>query len=215
LLVPFSIFIFADTMVAGLSANMSMRFFTFFTILFLFTTSLLAAPPASRFGGGMTGYFQYADIANGYGRMRGLAWGLGGLLHFNCTSHFRLGCMGSTYRLDYKSPGLPGSYVDMGYGGLTAECCIPTALGRFSLGAMAGGGGITSLHVLSRTPGDTVSAHYQSHGAMLASPILTYECPMTKSIALLARLEYLVALHGGNVSLFGSPGLRVGIIFNK
>ncbi|HUI92440.1 MAG TPA: hypothetical protein VLX68_09365 [Chitinivibrionales bacterium] len=163
----------------------------------------------------MTAYAQYADIAGDYGHMRGMAWGLGGLLQFNLTSHFRIGCIGSTYSLDYQSPGLSGSYLDMGYGGLTFEFCLPTAFGRFSLGAMAGGGGITNLHVLSRTPDDTVSAHYESHAAMLASPILTYEFWLTKAISFLGRLEYLVAMHEGKVSTLGGPGFRIGIMFNK
>jgi hypothetical protein len=203
-------------MLPSLSARpFCMRVITFFAVAFLLNASASAAPPASRFGGGMSVYFQYADMAGDYGRLHGLAWGLGGLLHFNLTNHFRLGGMGSTYRLGYESPGLAGSYLDMGYGGLTAEFCLPVPIGRFALGIMAGGGRITNLHVLSRTPGDSVAAHYESHAAMLASPILSYEHSLTRAMSLLIRLDYPVAMHNGNATTFGSPGLRIGIVFNK
>ena len=54
----------------------------------------------------MTAYFNYADMPVSEGRIYGLGWGLGGILNCALSDNFRIGCMGSTYRLDYGSHGV-------------------------------------------------------------------------------------------------------------
>lgn len=174
--------------------------------------SLSAAP---RFGGGMTAYFNYADMPVSEGRIYGLGWGLGGILNCGLSDNFRIGCMGSTYRLDYSNPGARGSYIDMGYGGLCAEYCIPVTTGRCALGLMLGGGEETNLHIWTAAGGDSISARYGSFGMMIGAPMISYEHALTKAIFALVRIDYLVGFHNGTFETFGSPGLRVGIIFNK
>jgi hypothetical protein len=178
----------------------------------LFTCQGLAE---SHFGGGMTGYFQYADIPKTDGQIRGLAWGLGGILNYNLSRDFRASCMGSTYRLGYESPGMKGSYMDMGYGGLCLEYCIPLKSDNFALGFMLGGGRMTNLFVWSRTSDDSISARYESNGIMICSPVVSYEHALTKTIFFLIRIDFLTGYHDGTVFTFGGPGMRIGTIFKK
>lgn len=182
-------------------------------ILFLFLTYQGLAE--SRFGGGMTGYFQYANMPITDGKTHGLAWGLGGILNYNLARNFRISCMGSTYRLGYESPGGKGSYVDMGYGGLGLEYCIPVTSGNLAFGFMFGGGKMTNLFVWTRTPDDSISARYESDGIMICAPMISYEHALTKAVFVLIRIDYLSGIHDRAAFAFGSPGLRIGIIFNK
>ena len=169
----------------------------------------------ARFGGGMGAHFQYADMESGAGRLKGLAWGLGGILHYRFGNHFRVGSMGSTWHLSYSTPGLAGSYQDFGYGGLTAEFCLRVKTGWAAIGIMAGGGRGTNLNVRSRAPGDSITARYSSFSAMVAAPTLSYEHSLTKVISVLVLVDYLIAIHDGSVQPLGSPGLRLGFVFGR
>jgi hypothetical protein len=169
----------------------------------------------SRFGGGMTGYFHVASIRKADDRIRGLAWGLGGILNYNVSRNFRVGGMGSTYRLGYENPGMKGSFIDMGFGGLCLEYCIPIKADKVALGLMVGGGRVTNLHIWSKRPADSISARYESYGILIGAPIVSYEHALTKVISALIRLDYPAGFHDGRFFLLGSPGLRVGILFNK
>jgi len=73
--------------------------------------SILRADSAPRFGGGMTGYFQYADVATIHGNPSGFAWGLGGRAHFYLARHLRVGWMGSTWRLGYGTDAGDDSFL--------------------------------------------------------------------------------------------------------
>jgi hypothetical protein len=169
----------------------------------------------SGFGGGMTGYFQYANMPTTDGQIHGLAWGLGGILNYNLSRNFRVSCMGSTYRVAYENPGMKGSYIDIGYGGLCLEYCVPVKSDNVAFGLMFGGGRKTNLFVLSKMPADSISARYESDGIMIGAPMISYEHSLTKAIFALIRIDYLAGFHYGEVFTFGSPGLRIGIIFKK
>lgn len=169
----------------------------------------------SRFGGGMTGYFHYADIEDADGRIRGLAWGLGGILNYTVSRNFRVSGMGSTYRLGYENPGMNGSYRDMGFGGLCLEYCVSIKTDKAAIGFMVGGGRVTNLHILSKGPMDGISARYESKGIMIGAPMLSYEHALTKVVYALIRLDYPVGFNDGEVYALGGPGLRVGIVFDK
>jgi hypothetical protein len=175
--------------------------------------TLAAGTP--RFGGGMTGYFQYADVTTVHGNPAGLAWGLGGRAHFYLGKLLRVGGMGSTWRLGYSTRAGDDSFLTMGYGGLTADFVLELPVGRVTLGAFGGGGRMHNLHIYARTVDDTVSAAYDSYATMLVAPQATYEFPLTKSINLVGILDWLVGTHIGIGHSTGYPAVRIGIIFNK
>ena len=184
-------------------------------LIFLLVLSGLSRATEHRFGGGMGAYFQYADIQSDYGQLKGLAWGLGGRLHFNLGKHFRVGGLGSTWHLSYQAPGLKGSYYDLGYGGLTAELVCHISSARIGLGVLAGGGAATNLHVVSQNASDRISAIYTHSPTIIFAPMLTCEYPLTKVISVMATLDFLMGNHLGTNQRLGSPGLRVGMLFNR
>ena len=187
----------------------------FLLALIFFLILAYQALAESHFGGGMTGYFQYASMPTTDGRIHGLAWGLGGILNYDLSRNFRVSCMGSTYRVGYENPGMNGSYIDMGFGGLCLEYCVPVKSDNVAFGFMVGGGRKTNLFVFSKMPGDSISARYGSEGIMMGAPMISYEHALTKAIFALIRIDYLAGFHNGSVVTFGSPGLRIGIIFKK
>lgn len=185
-----------------------------FTILFFFI-SLSAKSNTPFLSGGMGVLLQYASVATDNGTAAGPAWGIGGRLHFYLGSHFRFGAMGSTWKLGYDSPGLKGSYYDIGYGGITAEYSWRFYSFRLSLGGMFGGGGITNLHVVSQGPDNYINAVYDTHPTMLFSPMVTFEHSLTKHMALMAMAEFLTGNRLGNNHMVGYPSLRLGFLFNR
>ena len=184
-------------------------------ILLFSAASLFANGDSPRFGGGMGCLFQYASVQTGYGSLRGLGWGIGGRLHFYLGDHVRVGAMGSTWNLGYDNPGLKGSYYDLGYGGLTVEYGWRFFFSRISFGAVLGGGGITSLHVVSKDTSNNISAVYKSYSTAIYSPMVTFEQSLTKQMALMLVAEFLVGNRLGDNQMLGYPGLRVGVLFNK
>lgn len=184
-------------------------------VLLFSAGSLFAKDDSPRFGGGMGCLFQYASVQTGYGSLRGLGWGIGGRLHFYLGNHVRIGAMGSTWNLGYDSPGLKGSYYDLGYGGLTAEYGWRFLASRISFGALLGGGGITSLHVVSEDADHNITGLYKSYGTAIYSPMVTFEQSLTKQMALMLVAELLVGNRLGNSQILGYPGLRLGFLFNR
>ncbi|MBN1130716.1 MAG: hypothetical protein JXA71_17135 [Chitinispirillaceae bacterium] len=178
-------------------------------------SSALQGSAESRFNGGMTGYFQYAAMAKSDGHIRGLAWGLGGILNFQLSPQFRVSTIGSTYRLRYQDPAKKGSFLEMGYGGMGLEYCVPVRSDNIALGFMAGGGRLTNLFIRSRSSNDSISARYESNGIMIVAPAVSYERALSKTVFFLIRTEYLICFHDGELFTTGSPGARAGIVFKK
>jgi hypothetical protein len=201
--------------IAAQPSNLCIQPKLFHLITIFFLLFVYQGLAESRFGGGMTGYFQYANMPITDDQIRGLAWGLGGILNYNLSRNFRVSCMGSTYRLGYESPGMKGSYMDLGYGGLCLEYCIPVKSDNLAFGLMFGGGKMTNLFVWSKMPEDSIFARYESDGIMIGTPIISYEHALTKAVFALLRIDYLAGFRDGAVFTFGSPGLRIGIIFKK
>jgi hypothetical protein len=177
--------------------------------------SISGAPEHRLFGGGMALQAGYVRIGNEFGSPQGVVKGLGGRLHFYLGNHWRVGGGGAAVSFGYKAPGLDGSYVRLGYGGITAEATGQRGRWRYSAGVLAGGGAFDNLHLISETGGGRYEAVLDHRATMIVSPLLTLERSMTDAISLMIAADFLWGPHLGDRHHLGGPKVHFGVLFNK
>ncbi len=167
------------------------------------------------FGGGMAVQAGYVRLENRFGPFSGVMRGLGGKLHFYLGRYLRLGGGGASVSLPYEQPGLGGSYVAIGYGGVTAEATIPLKQWRISAGVLGGGALYTNMHLINRDASGEYQSLFIRSGSLLLSPILTVERSLTGAITLMGMVDYLWGPHLGDRRHLGGAKVHVGVLFNK
>ena len=125
------------------------------------------------FSGGMAVQGGYTSLENPYGEFSGAMLGLGGRLHFYLGKVFRLGGGGAAVKVSYEKPGLEGSYVRIGYGGITIELTRQFSNWQVSGGLLFGGAGFNNLHIISRANDGTANSFLDDRTTLLMSPIVT------------------------------------------
>jgi len=167
------------------------------------------------FGGGMAVQGGYVSFENTYGEFSGAMLGLGGRLHFYLGKLFRLGGGGAAVKLSYEEPGLDGSYVRIGYGGITVELTRQFSNWQVSGGLLFGGAGFNNLHIISKANDGTANSFLDDRSTLLLSPIVTVERSLSSSISLMAMIDYLWGPELGKKKHLGGPKVHIGVLFNK
>lgn len=167
------------------------------------------------FSGGMAGHFGYASIENSHGEYNGPAFGLGGLVHFYVHKLIRIGTGGASTWMNYEANSINGSYMRLGYGGISTEFSMPLNKWRFSAGLFFGGGSYKNLHIISEDAAGHKIVDYIDRGTLIYSPLISIERKIGTSIKLFCLADFLM---GPNLNLkgnFGGPKFLVGILFRK
>ncbi|PLX00951.1 MAG: hypothetical protein C0594_14935 [Marinilabiliales bacterium] len=181
-------------------------------LLICFTASSFASED-KLFGGGMfieTGYWKVSTL---YGDASGSPLGIGGKLHFQLSKHYRIGMMGAKTTLNYINIGLEGSYLQLGYGGLTGEAVYEKGDVIITGGFLFGGASINNLHLLNKTvPESVYSAQINHYTSLIFSPIVSVEYAATEKISLTLICDYLMGDKIAEDTKLG-PKFRFGVIF--
>lgn len=191
------------------------------TLLWFSLTALSAFAAGSSatshrlFGGGMAVQAGYVKIDNEFGTINGVMRGLGGRLHFYLGKHLRAGGAGAAVSLAYDKPGVSGSYVRVGYGGLTAEATGQRGRWRYSAGLLVGGASFENMHIVERTDRGRFDGYLDDRATFMISPLFTLERSMTDAISLMVMADYLWGPELGVRRHFGGPKVHLGVLFNK
>jgi hypothetical protein len=165
------------------------------------------------FSGGMMIHLGYSMAANSYGSVDGLVAGLGGRLHFEKIPYFRFGMGGAATEVSYSGPGLEGSYMRIGYGGLIVEAWYKVSFFKVALGLLAGYGGIKNLHIVSSSSG-TQTVSYYDYNSWVFIPMVTMEFFVTKKFAVTVIFDWMMGTNIGSGFNYG-PRAHVGVLFYR
>ena len=169
------------------------------------------------FSGGMQFHFGYSNISTPYQTVNNFIFGIGGRAYFNVWDYIRIGLGGASTKTDYSplfidDAGMK-SYVDLGYGGVLLEFKFHYKRFLFSAGCMIGGGGYTSLIVLTKS-GTTYNTAYSEGATFIAIPAVNFEFFITESISATVSFDYFFGSRIVDGSQYGFRGL-IGILFYK
>jgi hypothetical protein len=186
-------------------------------LTFIITQSLADKKTNEKdiFSGGMAGHFGYSSIKNNYGEYNGPAFGLGGLVNFYIHKNFRIGSGGASNWMNYETNGPTGSYMKLGYGGVTAELSFPIKKWRISSGLLTGGGSYKNLHIISINTQNQQIVDYIEEGTFIISPLISVERELGESIKLFCMGDFLIGSGISQNGNFGGPMFLIGILFRK
>jgi hypothetical protein len=169
--------------------------------------------PRGRFiNGGMFYHLGAGFVALPYGEVRGLSSGVGGRLAFTILPGFRIGGMGFNTGFDFKSAG-NGSYVNLRFGGLTAEYGRSIGSGRISLGMLLGGGVLRTLFIHEMIDGRAIVS-LDKFGTMIAMPMLIGEVPLGEKISVALMGDWILGSRIAAGHSYG-PRFHLGMLFNR
>ncbi len=157
----------------------------------------------------------YSNIENSEGKFGNVAFGIGGLLHFYLLNVLRIGSGGASSWMNYNTNGPDGSYMKLGYGGITVEFSKPYKQWRLSTGILLGGGSYKNLHLISKEDDGIIRSIYIDNGTFIFSPLLSAERNINKSIKTFATMDFLIGPNISNQKHFGGPKLLIGVLFRK
>lgn len=193
--------------------------FIYFILIICLSMSLYTSVNAESkddfFSGGMAFHIGYSNIENQEGEFGNTAFGIGGLLHFYFLEIFRIGAGGASSWMNYNTNGPDGSYMKLGYGGITIEFSKPYHEWRFSTGVLLGGGSYKNLHIISMNENGINSSIYVDKGTFIFSPLLSTERNINESIKVFATMDFLIGPNISNKNHFGGPKLLIGVLFRK
>ena len=151
----------------------------------------------------------------------GMTYGLGGSMRVHLMKHLRVGCegfsstmkSGVTNQHDFLQE---GSYIRTGWGGLIADACWRGEKIWPYIGGSVGGGATRALYIVEGSqddwlPEDNATFHKQSFFYML--PYVGMDWCMTQKVHMTFRVDWMLALHSGEVLLPTGPRLLVGFMF--
>lgn len=167
------------------------------------------------FSGGMAFHIGYSSIENSEDKYSGPAFGIGGLLHFYVLDFLRIGSGGASSWMNYETNGPDGSYMKLGYGGITIEFSKPIQKWRLSTGVLLGGGTYKNLHLISKDDDEIIRSKYTDKGTFIFSPLISIERNINESIKTFATLDFIVGPNISNLKHFGGPKLLLGVLFRK
>jgi len=172
------------------------------------------------YSGGAQIHIGYGFVKSNYGLLQGVPLGIGGRMHFNLGKYFRIGSGGAVTSFTYKnslsatSEYYEKNYLEIGYGGLTAEFMYRIGDFKVALGVLLGGGAIKNLHILTDNGDGTIDSVLTEYAAFIVMPTLIFEYFVTDSISLHIQVDYLMSNKILSDFQLG-PRIYLGVLFNK
>lgn len=140
-----------------------------------------------------TGYLSGSVPVKNY-KAEGMPTGIGGAIHFHIGKHFRIGTEGFSSNLNIMDN---GSYIQAGWGGITANWRWQFGRWYAFFGATAGGGSVRSLLMFEGNTSDwipesDITLHKEAF--MLIDPYIGIEYALTDKVHLIAKLNRVTPL---------------------
>lgn len=206
-----------------------------FQILFVMMLMVAARPGSVFAGGGKFGFSGFSGgmmLHTGYvsggtvmltdaggaqvfsQKMSGMPLGIGGALKLHFGNWLRVGTEGYSTSLSY---GDFDSYMNIGWGGLLADCLF-NANGRFMpfAGVTVGGGVAKNLTVTERTPADfTVenNASFRKYTFMCVVPFAGVEYAATPRVRVVLKADYMLNVSNRQNDFATGPRIYLGFMF--
>jgi hypothetical protein len=182
------------------------------------------------FSGGMMGHAGYlfgenADAPKADDGLicspQGGTFGLGGALRVHLWKHFRVGGEGFVSTMNSGTTNMKyvlqeGSYIRTGWGGVLMDACWRKEKVWPYIGGSVGGGAMRSLYVLDGSQDDWIAenkAYLHKQSFFYVNPYVGMDWCMTQKVHMTFRVDWMVALHAGEVVLPTGPRLLVGFMF--
>ena len=109
-----------------------------------------------------------------------------------------------------------GSYIRTGWGGVLMDACWRKEKVWPYIGGSVGGGAMRSLYVLDGNQDDWIAenkAYLHKQSFFYVNPYVGMDWCMTQKVHMTFRVDWMVALHAGEVVLPTGPRLLVGFMF--
>lgn len=182
------------------------------------------------FSGGMMGHAGYlfgenADAPKADNGLicspQGGTFGLGGALRVHLWKHLRVGGEGFVSTMNSGTTNMKhvlqeGSYIRTGWGGVLMDACWRKEKVWPYIGGSVGGGAMRSLYVLDGSQDDWIAenkAYLHKQSFFYVNPYVGMDWCMTQKVHMTFRVDWMVALHAGEVVLPTGPRLLVGFMF--
>lgn len=182
------------------------------------------------FSGGMMGHAGYlfgenADAPKADDGLicspQGGTFGLGGALRVHLWKHLRVGGEGFVSTMNSGTTNMKhvlqeGSYIRTGWGGVLMDACWRKEKVWPYIGGSVGGGAMRSLYVLDGSQDDWIAenkAYLHKQSFFYVNPYVGMDWCMTQKVHMTFRVDWMVALHAGEVVLPTGPRLLVGFMF--
>lgn len=152
---------------------------------------------------------------------QGGTFGLGGALRVHLWKHLRVGGEGFVSTMNSGTTNMKhvlkeGSYIRTGFGGVAIDACWRKEKVWPYIGGSIGGGAMRSLYVLEGSQDDWAAedaAYLHKTPFMYVNPYVGLDWCMTKKVHMTFRIDWMVALHEGDVVKPTGPKLLVGFMF--
>jgi hypothetical protein len=182
------------------------------------------------FSGGMMGHAGYlfgenADAPKADDGLicspQGGTFGLGGALRVHLWKHLRVGGEGFVSTMNSGTTNMKhvlqkGSYIRTGWGGVLMDACWRKEKVWPYIGGSVGGGAMRSLYLLDGSQDDWIAenkAYLHKQSFFYVNPYVGMDWCMTQKVHMTFRVDWMVALHAGEVVLPTGPRLLVGFMF--
>lgn len=182
------------------------------------------------FSGGMMGHagYLFGENADAPKTDNGLicspqggTFGLGGALRVHLWKHLRIGGEGFVSTMNSGTTNMKhvlqkGSYIRTGWGGVLMDACWRKEKVWPYIGGSVGGGAMRSLYVLDGNQDDWIAenkAYLHKQSFFYVNPYVGMDWCMTQKVHMTFRVDWMVALHAGEVVLPTGPRLLVGFMF--
>lgn len=182
------------------------------------------------FSGGMMGHagYLFGENADAPKTDNGLicspqggTFGLGGALRVHLWKHLRIGGEGFVSTMNSGTTNMKhvlqkGSYIRTGWGGVLMDACWRKEKVWPYIGGSVGGGAMRSLYVLDGSQDDWIAenkAYLHKQSFFYVNPYVGMDWCMTQKVHMTFRVDWMVALHAGEVVLPTGPRLLVGFMF--
>lgn len=182
------------------------------------------------FSGGMMGHAGYlfgenADAPKADNGLicspQGGTFGLGGALRVHLWKHLRVGGEGFVSTMNSGTTNMKhvlqkGSYIRTGWGGVLMDACWRKEKVWPYIGGSVGGGAMRTLYLLDGSQDDWIAenkAYLHKQSFFYINPYVGMDWCMTQKVHMTFRVDWMVALHAGEVVLPTGPRLLVGFMF--
>ena len=182
------------------------------------------------FSGGMMGHAGYlfgenADAPKADNGLicspQGGTFGLGGALRVHLWKHLRVGGEGFVSTMNNGTTNMKhvlqkGSYIRTGWGGVLMDACWRKEKVWPYIGGSVGGGAMRSLYLLDGSQDDWIAenkAYLHKQSFFYVNPYVGMDWCMTQKVHMTFRVDWMLALHAGEVLLPTGPRLLVGFMF--
>jgi hypothetical protein len=162
-------------------------YFCFFLILF--QGNAQDTDKKMYFRGYSGGMMLHTGYISAQKNIKGMPWGIGGLIRLHWGNHFRTGGEGYNSTLHY---GKNKSFLALSWGGLLMDCQWKIKKCTLFVGGTLGGGKVKNITVATDFSLLTQeNATYRTYSVMLADPFMGMEYALTERFHFVTKIDYL------------------------